>query len=79
MCTFQEGGVPEVEDTLESQSDKIEGNQDAARALLRVKQTLDGYEDGELRSLEGQVQQLIQDAQDPFRLSVMFPGWGAWL
>lgn len=33
---------------------EIEGNKDAARALLRVKQKLDGYE-GEMRSLEGQV------------------------
>jgi ataxia telangiectasia mutated family protein len=58
---------------------QAEGNQDAARALLRVKQKLDGYEEGEMRSLQGQVQQLIQDAQDPERLSHMFPGWGAWL
>ncbi|KAG0604904.1 hypothetical protein M758_9G018000 [Ceratodon purpureus] len=56
-----------------------EGNKDAARALLRVKQKLDGYEGGEMRSLQGQVQQLVQDAQDPERLSHMFPGWGAWL
>lgn len=26
-----------------------------------------------------QVQQLIQDAIDPERLCLMFPGWGAWL
>lgn len=39
----------------DSPSDKIEGNQDAARALLRVKQKLDGYENGDLRSLQGQV------------------------
>lgn len=32
-----------------------EGNKDAARALLRVKQKLDGYEEGEMRSLQGQV------------------------
>jgi len=56
-----------------------EGNKDAARALLRVKQKLDGYEGGEMRSLQGQIQQLVQDAQDPERLSHMFPGWGAWL
>ncbi len=34
---------------------QAEGNQDAARALLRVKQKLDGYEEGEMRSLQGQV------------------------
>jgi len=32
-----------------------EGNKDAARALIRVKQKLDGYEGGEMRSLQGQV------------------------
>ncbi|KAJ7559328.1 hypothetical protein O6H91_04G079500 [Diphasiastrum complanatum] len=59
--------------------ENVEGNKDATRALLRVKQKLDGYEQGEMRSLQGQVQQLIQDAQDPEHLAQMFPGWGAWL
>ncbi|KAL8457793.1 hypothetical protein ACS0TY_035608 [Phlomoides rotata] len=63
----------------DSDEDEYEGNKDAARALLRVKQKLDGYEDGEMRSIHGQVQQLIQDAIDPDRLCNMFPGWGAWL
>ncbi|XP_054822231.1 serine/threonine-protein kinase ATM-like isoform X2 [Prosopis cineraria] len=63
---------------LEPQDDH-EGNKDATRALLRVKQKLDGYEEGEMRSVHGQIQQLIQDAIDPERLCQMFPGWGAWL
>ncbi|KAH6798041.1 Serine/Threonine-kinase ATM-like protein [Perilla frutescens var. hirtella] len=63
----------------DSEEDEYEGNKDAARALLRVKQKLDGYEDGEMRSVHGQVQQLIQDAIDPDRLCHMFPGWAAWL
>ncbi|PIN15510.1 Non-specific serine/threonine protein kinase [Handroanthus impetiginosus] len=66
-------------DLEDSGEDEYEGNKDAARALLRVKQKLDGYEDGEMRSVHGQVQQLIQDAIDPDRLCHMFPGWGAWL
>ncbi|PIA61953.1 hypothetical protein AQUCO_00200149v1 [Aquilegia coerulea] len=65
--------------SLEDSQDVYEGNKDAARALLRVKQKLDGYEGGEMRSVHGQVQQLIQDAIDPDRLCQMFPGWGAWL
>ncbi|GLT47213.1 hypothetical protein SLA2020_209240 [Shorea laevis] len=71
----------DTEDDLESslESPQDEGNKDAERALLRVKQKLDGYEEGELRSVNGQVQQLIQDAIDPERLCQMFPGWGAWL
>ncbi|KAK9108083.1 hypothetical protein Syun_024094 [Stephania yunnanensis] len=67
--------VPNLEDS----EDAYEGNKDAARALMRVKQKLDGYEEGEMRSVHGQVQQLIQDAIDPERLCNMFPGWGAWL
>ncbi|KAK4479334.1 hypothetical protein RD792_014846 [Penstemon davidsonii] len=66
-------------DLEDSDEDEYEGNKDAARALLRVKQKLDGYEDGEMRSVHGQVQQLVQDAIDPDRLCHMFPGWGAWL
>ncbi|XP_022135092.1 serine/threonine-protein kinase ATM isoform X3 [Momordica charantia] len=69
----------DVETSLEGSEDEYEGNKDAARALMRVKQKLDGYEDGEMRSVHGQVQQLIQDAIDPDRLCNMFPGWGAWL
>eukprot|EP00268_Persea_americana_P028411 TRINITY_DN2758_c0_g1_i12.p1 TRINITY_DN2758_c0_g1~~TRINITY_DN2758_c0_g1_i12.p1 ORF type:complete len:237 (-),score=47.38 TRINITY_DN2758_c0_g1_i12:304-1014(-) len=69
----------DIESTLDGSQDVYEGNKDAARALLRVKQKLDGYEDGEMRSVQGQVQQLIQDAIDTDRLCQMFPGWGAWL
>ncbi|CAN1347706.1 Serine/threonine-protein kinase ATM [Linum perenne] len=69
----------DLETSMENSDDGSEGNKDAARALLRVKQKLDGYEEGELRSVNGQVQQLIQDAIDSDRLCQMFPGWGAWL
>lgn len=40
---------------LEGSQDEYEGNKDAARALMRVKQKLDGYEEGEMRSVHGQV------------------------
>lgn len=40
---------------LEQPQNDYQGNKDATRALLRVKQKLDGYEDGELRSIHGQV------------------------
>ncbi|XP_031372225.1 serine/threonine-protein kinase ATM isoform X2 [Punica granatum] len=69
----------DLEMCFEGSREETEGNKDAARALMRVKQKLDGYEGGEMRSLHGQVQQLIQDAIDPERLCQMFPGWGAWL
>jgi ataxia telangiectasia mutated family protein len=54
-------------------------NADAERALLRVRQKLDGIEEGEPRSVEGQVQQLIQDARDPDKLCRLFPGWAPWV
>lgn len=41
--------------SLSGSEDEYEGNKDAARALLRVKQKLDGYEEGEMRSVHGQV------------------------
>ncbi|XP_023765032.1 serine/threonine-protein kinase ATM isoform X1 [Lactuca sativa] len=69
----------DLEASLEESEEGYEGNKDAARALLRVKQKLDGYEEGEMRSVHGQVQQLIQDAIDPDRLCQMFPGWASWL
>ncbi|KAH7658740.1 Non-specific serine/threonine protein kinase protein [Dioscorea alata] len=75
----QEETDDDLSSSLESPNYADEGNKDAARAKLRVKQKLDGYEEGELRSVQGQVQQLIQDAIDIDRLCQMFPGWGAWL
>lgn len=46
---------------LENSQDAYEGNKDAARASLRVKQKLDGYEDGEMRSVQGQVIMLCRE------------------
>lgn len=45
----------DLETSLEDPDEEYEGNKDAARALLRVKQKLDGYEEGEMRSVHGQV------------------------
>lgn len=45
----------DLDTSLEEPQNEYEGNKDAARALLRVKQKLDGYEDGEMRSIHGQV------------------------
>ncbi|KAL9265361.1 Serine/threonine-protein kinase ATM-like protein [Drosera capensis] len=70
----QKETAEDLETSWEDSEDDYEGNKDATRALLRVKQKLDGYEEGEMRSVHGQVQQLIQDAIDPERLAHMFPG-----
>lgn len=53
----------DLETSLEGSQDDYEGNKDAARALMRVKQKLDGYEEGEMRSVHGQVILLVQCAQ----------------
>ncbi|PWA32851.1 hypothetical protein CTI12_AA618830 [Artemisia annua] len=43
----------DLEASLEDSEGQYEGNKDAARALLRVMQKLDGYEEGEMRSVHG--------------------------
>uniref|UniRef100_R7WG20 Serine/threonine-protein kinase ATM n=1 Tax=Aegilops tauschii TaxID=37682 RepID=R7WG20_AEGTA len=48
---------------LDDSQEACEGNKDAARAILRVKQKLDGYEDGEMRSVEGQVRNMDGDSE----------------
>lgn len=61
---------------------KAQKKSDAAkRALLRVKQKLQGYEDpnGNVISVEGQVKGLITAAIDPRNLCRLFPGWAPWL
>lgn len=69
----QEGGGPVSSESL--------GNADAERAVLRVKQKLEGLEWGEggARSVAGQVSQLLDEAQDPQRLCRMYAGWAAWM
>jgi ataxia telangiectasia mutated family protein len=55
------------------------GNKDAERALQRLKAKLQGLEYGDALSVEGQVNQLIVEAEDSSRLCQMFPGWAPWL
>ncbi|DBA02805.1 TPA: hypothetical protein N0F65_006595 [Lagenidium giganteum] len=65
-----------------SASQELGANNDAAaRALIRVKQKLEGYEDpnGNALSIEGQVKQLISVARDQHNLCNLFPGWAPWL
>lgn len=53
-------------------------NEVAAHAISRIHDKLLGYEDGtsgEQQSVESQVQLLMNAAQDPDNLCVMFVGW----
>eukprot|EP01084_Bolivina_argentea_P313208 542371_1 len=53
----------------------------AERALIRVRQKLQGYEDpnGEAMGVEGQVKLLVNEAQSPENLSCLYPGWAPWV
>jgi phosphatidylinositol kinase/protein kinase (PI-3 family) len=54
----------------------------AKRALLRLKQKLQGLEDptsGEAMSVQGQVQLLLNEATDAENLCMLYHGWAPWL
>jgi serine-protein kinase ATM len=55
-------------------------NMKAERAVGRVNTKLRGLDWGESEplSVEGQVEQLLQEAMDPARLSRHYVGWSAW-
>lgn len=54
-------------------------NKLAERALLRLKQKLQGIEEGSTTSVEGQVSKLIQEATNPANLCRLFHGWQAYV
>ena len=54
-------------------------NKMAERVLIRLRQKLDGIEDGTLLSVKGQVNHLIREARDPKNLCRLFPGWQPWI
>ncbi|XP_046405719.1 serine-protein kinase ATM [Ischnura elegans] len=57
-----------------------ERNTIAVRALERLEQKLLGTEDGNsASSVEAQVERLIQEAQDPENLCMLYPGWQPYL
>jgi ataxia telangiectasia mutated family protein len=69
-------------DDQDDNFDPKEKNKAAARAISRVHEKLQGYEDGtagEQQSVEGQVQLLINSARDHGNLSSMYPGWQPWV
>lgn len=51
----------------------------AERALLRLRQKLQGLEEGVTLSVSGQINHLIQEARDPKNLCRVFPGWQPWV
>lgn len=69
-------------DVHDNYLDSKEKNKAASRAISKVQEKLQGYEDGtagEQQSVEGQVQLLINSARDHGHLSSMYPGWQPWV
>jgi ataxia telangiectasia mutated family protein len=59
-----------------------EDNLTAMHAIARIKEKLQGYEEGassEQLSIDGQVQLLINAARDPDNLCLLYNGWAAWM
>ena len=60
-----------------------ENRNDAAdRAIAKIHEKLQGYEDGtsgEHKTIAGQVKMLINEARDRDKLCVMFAGWAPWM
>lgn len=65
--------------SLQKPSDSQSFNKVAERVLLRLQEKLKGLEEGNVLSVRGQVNLLIQQAMDPKNLSRLFPGWQAWV
>ena len=59
-----------------------EGNDAAARAISKVQEKLQGYEDGtsgEQQSIQGQIQLLVNSATSRDNLCHLFEGWTPWV
>ena len=57
-------------------------NDTADRAIAKIHEKLQGYEDGtsgELSTVAGQVQLLVNEARKPDNLCVLFHGWHPWV
>lgn len=54
-------------------------NISAERALLKLRDKLQGTEQGGTSSVEGQVEKLLQQARDPSKLCTLYNGWQAYL
>jgi len=82
-----EGEEGDVAEELENEvdagvKDNAPTNEAALRAIARIQEKVQGYEDGtsgERQSVEGQVQYLINEARDPRNLCKLFGGWCSWV
>jgi ataxia telangiectasia mutated family protein len=61
---------------------RVDRNEAASRAIAKVHEKLQGYEDGtsgERQSVEGQIQLLVNSARDRDNLCELFQGWAPWI
>ncbi|GJQ09726.1 hypothetical protein GpartN1_g1517.t1 [Galdieria partita] len=61
------------------EANTIQGNSEAARALLRVQEKLNGYLESEQVDTRTHVRRLINDAKNSESLCKMFEGWAPWV
>ena len=73
------GILSELDSIAVTQKGTTSASKMAERALFRLQEKLDGYEDGIALSTSGQVNFLLQSATDIVNLSSLFPGWQAWV
>lgn len=72
-------GITDMNQRTQARKRPEDSNTDAERALLRVREKLQGYVERDVLSVEGQVQKLIEEATDANRLCKMFAGWASWV
>lgn len=71
-----------VDKTGRGDDDFEDRNEAANHAIRRVREKLNGYEDGtsgEQQTIEGQVRFLVRAARDFDDLSQMYAGWAPWM
>lgn len=72
----------EQKQTQEEQQRREEHNKEAANAISKVQQKLQGYEEGtagEQQSVESQVQLLTSSARNEDNLCSLYVGWAPWV
>lgn len=72
-------GTNATMDCGDEEEEQVPVNVSAERALLRLKEKLEGREDGNVASVESQVEKLLQQARNPENLCRLYCGWQAYL
>nr|QSX72307.1 ATM kinase [Halisarca dujardinii] len=79
LATYASGDILAELDSLAATQREGSVSKMADRALLRLQEKLDGYEEGVSLSTSGHINVLIQMATSIENLSCLFPGWQPWI